>query len=135
MLPICSSICGSCRPAIRCEPLADLVFFYLGEALDWDVELALKASEVVPMKLGSFGQLGWTSWVAPNWASNDEWRCDARFHPAEQMRHKRETQARFVERASGLAWIATRRMSNGCDQSALRERTPRFDHAGKGRPR
>lgn len=76
-----------------CEPLADLVFFYLGEALDWDVELALKASEVEPMRLGSFGQLGWTSWVAPNWASNDDWRCDARFHPAEQMRHKRETQA------------------------------------------
>jgi type VI secretion system protein ImpH len=77
-----------------CEPLADLVFFYLGEALDWDVELALKASEVVPTRLGSFGQLGWTSWVAPNWASSDEWRRDAHFHPAEQMRHKRETEAR-----------------------------------------
>ena len=75
-----------------CEPLADLVFFYLGETLDWDVELALRASEVEPMRLGSFGQLGWTSWVAPNWASSEEWRCDARFHPAEQMRHKRETQ-------------------------------------------
>ena len=27
----------------RCEPLADAVFFYLGDQLDWDVELALPA--------------------------------------------------------------------------------------------
>ena len=74
----------------KCEPLADLVFFYLGDALDWDVELALPAACAEPMKLGGFGQLGWTTWVAPNWASTEAWRCDARFHPAEQMRHKRK---------------------------------------------
>ena len=73
----------------RCEPLADLVFFYAGEALDWDVELALPAPSAEPVKLGDFGQLGWTSWIAPNWASTETWRRDARFSPAEYMRHKR----------------------------------------------
>ena len=77
----------------QCEPLADLVFFYVGEALDWDVELALPAPLVEPMHIGGFGQLGWTTWMAPNWASTDEWRCDARFHPADQMRHKRSQHA------------------------------------------
>lgn len=74
----------------RCEPLADLVFFYIGEALDWDIELAIPAGAVEPMRLGSFGQLGWTSWVAPNWTATDTtMRCDARFHPADRLRRER----------------------------------------------
>jgi type VI secretion system protein ImpH len=73
-----------------CEPLADLVFFYNGEQLDWDTELAIPAGAAEPIRLGRFGQLGWTSWMAPNWTSTEAYRRDARFHPAERMRHSRE---------------------------------------------
>jgi type VI secretion system protein ImpH len=75
-----------------CEPLADLVFFYNGEQLDWDVELAIPAGAAEPARIGSFGQLGWTTWMAPNWTSTEAYRRDARFHPAERMRHERSSQ-------------------------------------------
>jgi type VI secretion system protein ImpH len=75
------------------EPLADAIFFYIGDELDWDVELAIPAGAVAPVKLGQSGRLGWTSWVSPNWTSNDEYRCDARFHLSERMRAKREATA------------------------------------------
>lgn len=75
-----------------CELLADLVFFYNGEQLEWDVELALPAGEATPVRIGSFGQLGWTTWMAPSWTSTDPYRRDARFHPADRMRHNRERQ-------------------------------------------
>lgn len=68
------------------KPLADAVFFYIGYELDWDVELAIPAGEVAPVKLGIGGRLGWTSWVSPNWSSTDEYRCDARFHLTERLR-------------------------------------------------
>ena len=73
-----------------CEPLADFVFFYNGEQLDWDAELAIPSGAAEPIRLGAFGQLGWTSWMAPNWTSMEAYRRDARFHPAERMRHKRK---------------------------------------------
>lgn len=69
-----------------CGPLADLVFFYNGEQLDWDVELAIATGEARPVRLGEFGQLGWTSWMSPNWTSKEPWRRDGRFHPADRMR-------------------------------------------------
>jgi type VI secretion system protein ImpH len=72
-----------------CEPLADLVFFYNGEQLEYDAELAIPAGAAEPVRLGRFGQLGWTTWMAPNWTSREAYRRDARFHPAERMRHKR----------------------------------------------
>jgi type VI secretion system protein ImpH len=72
-----------------CEPLADLVFFYVGEQLDWDAELAIPAGAAEPTRIGKFGQLGWTTWMAPNWTRIEAYRRDARFHPAERMRHKR----------------------------------------------
>jgi type VI secretion system protein ImpH len=76
----------------RCEPLADAVFLFVGEQLDWDVELALPASAVEPVRLGSSGRLGYTSWMAPNWAATKaDLRCDARFHPAERQRARRQT--------------------------------------------
>jgi len=73
-----------------CEPLADLVFFYNGEQVDWDVELAIPAGAVEPIRIGRFGQLGWTTWMSPDWATTQATRRDARFHPAERMRHKRQ---------------------------------------------
>lgn len=74
----------------RCAPLVDAVFLYVGEQLDWDVELAIPAGQVKPMRLGRFGQLGYTSWLSPNWAATDQTiRCDARFNPAERQREKR----------------------------------------------
>jgi type VI secretion system protein ImpH len=76
-----------------CEPLADLVFLYNGEQLEWDTELAILAGDAEPIRLGSFGQLGWTSWMAPNWTSKEAYRRDARFHPAERMRHQRMRKA------------------------------------------
>jgi type VI secretion system protein ImpH len=72
----------------RCAPLADSVFFYIGDQFEWEAELALPAGEVPPMRLGTSGQIGWTSWLSPNWTSKDSYRCDARFHPAERV-HRR----------------------------------------------
>jgi len=37
------------------------------------------------MRLGQSGQLGWTSWLAPDWSSRDEWRTDARFDLASRF--------------------------------------------------
>ncbi|MCX7324127.1 MAG: type VI secretion system baseplate subunit TssG [Hyphomicrobiales bacterium] len=64
----------------RARALADLVHFYLGLELQWDVELCLPASEVRGMTLGTSGRLGWTSWLSPNWAVEArQYRADARF--------------------------------------------------------
>jgi type VI secretion system protein ImpH len=76
------------------KPLADAVFFYIGDELDWDVELAIPAGEVSPVKLGMGGRLGWTSWVSPNWASSDEYRYDARFHLTERLQASRDAPAK-----------------------------------------
>ena len=84
-----------------CEPLADLVFFYNGEQLEWDVELAIPAGAAEPIRLGKFGQLGWTSWMAPNWTTMEAYRRDARFHPAERMRLKRRRQKKATGRGGG----------------------------------
>jgi type VI secretion system protein ImpH len=72
----------------RCERLVDLVFFYLGEEWDWDVELAIPATKVQPVCLGKSGELGWTTWLSPDLAAKG-YRCDALFHPAERMRQRR----------------------------------------------
>jgi type VI secretion system protein ImpH len=68
----------------RCRALADLVFFYLGDELQWEVELAIPAGRVEAVRLGVAGEVGWTSWMAPNWTANDPFRSDARFHPGER---------------------------------------------------
>jgi type VI secretion system protein ImpH len=73
-----------------CEPLADLVYSFNGAQLDWDTELAIPSGACEPIRLGQFGQLGWTSWMAPDWTSTDTYRRDARFHPAERMERKRQ---------------------------------------------
>jgi len=59
--------------------------------LAWEVELAIPAGKVEPMRLSQFGQLGWTSWMSPKWAGEQEaYRRDARFHPADILKQKRE---------------------------------------------
>ncbi len=73
-----------------CEPLADALYFYIGDQLEWEVELAIPAGETKPTRLGSFGQIGYTSWMSPNWSSSAPYRCDTRFFPAERARRKKK---------------------------------------------
>src|SRR4029077_16533870 len=48
-----------------CEPLADAVFFYIGDQLDWEAELAIPAGQVVPSRLGRFGPISYAHYEAP----------------------------------------------------------------------
>jgi type VI secretion system protein ImpH len=67
--------------ATLADQIADAVFSYVGDEYDWDLELAIPAGEVRPVRVGSGARLGWTGWTAPNWAKTDQtWRADARFH-------------------------------------------------------
>jgi type VI secretion system protein ImpH len=76
-----------------CRSLADLVFFYLGDALEWEMELALPVEQVQPVRLGRCGRVGYTTWVGSGTTPFGEtFRRDARFQPAER-----------VGRAQGLA--------------------------------
>jgi type VI secretion system protein ImpH len=43
--------------------LAAVVRNYIGEMLDWDVNLLLAAGQAPAMRLGQEGELGWTTWV------------------------------------------------------------------------
>ncbi|MEM6617731.1 MAG: type VI secretion system baseplate subunit TssG [Pseudomonadota bacterium] len=43
--------------------LAAIVRNYLGEMLDWDVNLVLAPGEAPKAELGKTGELGWTTWV------------------------------------------------------------------------
>jgi type VI secretion system protein ImpH len=59
--------------------LADLVMFYLGETIDFDVELSLPATERPPAVMGQAGQLGWTLWANPPKGQDGEYASDATF--------------------------------------------------------
>lgn len=83
----------------RCEPLADLITFYVGETLDYEVELALPIRAIEPIRLGGFGAVGWTSWLAPDRSRPDGYRCDAQFNPADILRQKRQRRADELEGA------------------------------------
>jgi type VI secretion system protein ImpH len=65
--------------------LGDAVFFYIGEELDWDLELAIPTGEITPVSLGKGAKLGWTSWMSPDWSDPGELRADARFHVVDRM--------------------------------------------------
>lgn len=95
-----------------CDRLVDLMFFYVGDEIDWDVELALPARCVEPIRLAtreapeteaprSGARLGWTSWLVPQKPRQPPqgYRCDARFQPAERKRHERETRKHEAELA------------------------------------
>jgi type VI secretion system protein ImpH len=78
----------------QCQRLADAVFFFIGDQLDWEVELALPSWAAEPAKLGRAGRLGWTGWMSPNWTDADQTeRCDARFRPATRRRVKEKAAA------------------------------------------
>lgn len=65
--------------------IADLVFFYLGHRVEYDVELLLPAKLAPAAQLGVSGQLGWTAWVAPKAAAEDgQYLADARFDLSER---------------------------------------------------
>jgi type VI secretion system protein ImpH len=36
---------------------------YVGDALEWDLNLVLSRAEVPVMRLGEAGRLGWTTWL------------------------------------------------------------------------
>jgi type VI secretion system protein ImpH len=56
------------------------------------MELAIPAGEITPVRLGKSVQLGWTSWMAPNWAKTDVTiRKDARFHVVSRLAQQRRT--------------------------------------------
>ena len=66
--------------------IADAVYLYLGLEYDWDMEVAIPAGEITPVKLGRDAEIGWTSWMSPNWAKTDEtYRRDARFHVVSRL--------------------------------------------------
>jgi type VI secretion system protein ImpH len=66
--------------------VADAVFLYVGREFDWDIELAIPAGKIAAVRLGAGAQIGWTSWMAPNWSNTDETiRRDAHFHLASRL--------------------------------------------------
>ena len=48
---------------IRFLQVRDWVRNYMGVELAWDAQVVLKRDEVPAARLGSYGQLGWTSWL------------------------------------------------------------------------
>ena len=62
---------------------------------------AIPSGAAEPIRLGEFGQLGWTTWMAPNWTSTEEYRRDARFHPAERMKQKRMRKSQAIGKHGG----------------------------------
>ncbi|MEM9048511.1 MAG: type VI secretion system baseplate subunit TssG [Pseudomonadota bacterium] len=60
--------------------LVAVVRNYLGDALDWDVNLVLAKGEAPPTQLGRTGQLGWTTWIGAGAAAREA--ADLTFNPA-----------------------------------------------------
>jgi type VI secretion system protein ImpH len=74
------------------QEIADAVFLYVGDEYDWDMELAIPAGKVTQVRLGGGAKLGWTTWMAPNWAKTDETlRKDARFHVVSRLEKARRS--------------------------------------------
>jgi type VI secretion system protein ImpH len=72
------------------DKLVDLVYFYVGDLLEYEVRLLLPAEDAQPVKLGSFGRLGWTTWMRDDAAHPTKPLLDdCSFHPAERAAEKR----------------------------------------------
>ena len=92
------------------EQVGDAVFLYLGEEFDWDMELAIPAGEITPVRLGMGAKLGWTSWMAPNWSRTDQTiRTDARFHVVSRMKPhgRRESLLKHAISRERCQWART----------------------------
>jgi type VI secretion system protein ImpH len=57
------------RPSLG--KVRDLVRNYVGDELDWDLNLILFANDVPALELGVAGELGWTSWLGTRRSSAD----------------------------------------------------------------
>ncbi len=76
------------------DELVDLVYFYLGDLLAYEVQLLLPASCAEPVQLGKSGKLGWTAWMrdaAVPWTQ--DLLDDCSFHPAERAAAMRRRHA------------------------------------------
>ena len=75
-------------PAGRnCDKLADLIYFYLGALLEYDVQLFIQESDIRPAAAGVFGRLGWTTWMtAGSGGDREGMRGDCTYHPSERQR-------------------------------------------------
>ena len=72
------------------DKLVDLIYFYIGDLLEYEVRLLLPAEDAEPVKLGSFGRLGWTTWMRDDAAHPPQPLLDdCSFHPAEMAAEKR----------------------------------------------
>lgn len=54
-----------------CAKLRDIVRFFVGFELAWDVQCVLRAAEVPATQLGAGGRLGWTTWLKTKPFSRD----------------------------------------------------------------
>lgn len=59
--------------------LSDIVHFYLGTTVDFDIELGLPGADIPAAQLGQAGQLGYTSWAAPSEDLRSRYVSDATF--------------------------------------------------------
>lgn len=74
------------------EHLVDLLYSYLGDLLEYEVQLLLPAHEAKPAALGTFGRLGWTTWMSDDQTKDPSLlRGDCVFHPAERAADMRRT--------------------------------------------
>lgn len=71
--------------------LVDLIYFYLGDLLEYEVRLLLPAREAPAAQLGGQAQLGWTSWMREDamGLGSEELLEDCSFHPAERAAETR----------------------------------------------
>lgn len=51
--------------------LVPIVRNWAGDVLAWDINMVLKREEVPRIRLGQYGQLGWTTWLTPRRSTKD----------------------------------------------------------------
>ena len=72
------------------DHLVDMIFFYIGDLLEYEVQLLIPALETKPAALGGFGRLGWTTWMGTDEPpASGQVRGECSFHPAERAAHDR----------------------------------------------